>query len=87
MRLKRFIASFLNIFLVLVNLVFLIMEQPPIGEQIMHVQIPRFREKQLVFGIIAFLTWLSIVCWIANIYFWAKNQDSIPTQLFNRYVK
>ncbi|PPE05283.1 hypothetical protein [Williamsoniiplasma lucivorax] len=87
MKLQRFIASFLNTALVLVNIVLLLIEMPLLGEMIVNVPLPEGRRKKVLFGLITFACFFFIIPWIINIVFWFQEEASVPTRIFNKFVK
>ncbi|MCL8211294.1 hypothetical protein LD125_00588 [Mesoplasma sp. JKS002658] len=90
-KLRRFLASLVNWAIVIpfVNLVFWILNKEPLGQKLFKTEGFQGKPKgeRAVFGLLTLVCFMTLIGLLANIYFWLKEEDSIPVMLTKMIYK
>lgn len=84
MKLRRFIKSFINMILFIVNAILWLFNVNSLGELIVGVQVGKTKTDRFMYGMASLLQWFSYACIIGlafSIYWWYKGETSIAEKL------
>lgn len=84
MKLKRFIKSFINMILFVINAILWLFNINSLGELIVGVQVGKSKTERFMYGMASLLQWFSYACIIGlafTIYWWYKGETSIAEKL------
>ncbi|ATG97273.1 hypothetical protein [Mesoplasma lactucae] len=93
---RRFLASFINwvcIVPIFINIILWCFNKEPIGQRLFNTEgfQKGSRLERFVFGLLSLIVFATIIGFIVNIFFWAKDEDSIPVRwtkaIFKNWVK
>lgn len=84
MRLKRFIKSFINNILFILNVILWIFNMNSLGEMMTGITVGKGRKQMFIYGLsslVQYITYVSIIGLIITIWWWYKDQPSIAERI------